>query len=160
MDGWTAGGLLYEGRRGNPFGSLPCVIKRKKSLLQEMGAAERSRVHEAGERQRWMDGWTMTGCHSVRMMMPDLQGDAAGTLGYLSRLLTGSLFRGESEEGMPWEILFPIPHPSSMPMPCAKAQQQTARCAVMMTWGGVDDGIDVLGLALFAGGPCSCCRVR
>lgn len=57
----------------------------------------------------------------------------------ISRL---SLFRGESEEGMPWEILFPIrPHPP--PIANANAmcrgtyiQQQTARCAVMMTWGG------------------------
>lgn len=65
MDGWMDGGM--DGRRGeaneggNPFGSLPCVIKKEKEacLLQEMGAAERSNVHEAGrgEKEKGRDGW-------------------------------------------------------------------------------------------------------
>lgn len=62
-------------------------------------------MRQGKDKKRWMDGWAMTGCHSVRMMMPDLQGDAAGiSLARLSLFL----FRGESEEGMPWET-FPIP---------------------------------------------------
>lgn len=58
-----------------------------------------------------------------------------------------------------------VPHPPSLldanAMCKGTATVDRQMCsAVMMTWGGVDDGIDVLGLALFAGGPCSCCKVK
>lgn len=98
-----------------------------------------------GKMDGWMDGWTdgrvMTGYHSVRMMMPDLQGDAAGislsclclslslSLSYVRVPLSRGIRRGYAMEHS-----FPI-------LPDVNANARSNRqpdvpLAVMMTWEG------------------------